>query len=90
MDALGLGLGSLPIAPIGAVSYHLIVPDPSALTCQDLKEQTNHNRFVDANIGGRLTSLYTSQEKKCGEQPKKTLNSLNYSDLDHQKKMWGK
>lgn len=39
VDALGLGLGSLPIAPIGAVSYHLIIPDPSALTCQDFKER---------------------------------------------------
>ena len=36
------GLGSLPITTIGAVSYHLIVPNPSALTCQDFKELSNH------------------------------------------------
>ena len=31
-----------PITTIGAVSYPLIIPNPSALTCQDFKERSNH------------------------------------------------
>jgi hypothetical protein len=76
VDALGLGLGSLPIAPIGAVSYHLIVPNPSALTCQNVKEQLN--RYADSVmqiLGGGEQVCTPRNKENVGNSPRKRLTA---------------